>query len=171
MQSMDLFSRLSVAVGVFRDAPAAREVTVLFARAVRSRGKPRHVVTDRGHPFRSRLFVGYLKRLGIRHRYGAVARPQSVATIDRFFRSVQDEFLRGWMIALPRAALQRRLLRYVEWFSRHRPHQGVCGRTPWDVWSGRVRRRRVEPDRIVGLKFHEFGGDSSLPVYRLVEAA
>lgn len=53
--------------------------------------------------------------------------------------------------------------------SRHRPHQGLDGRTPDEVFSG--RRRKKPSGKLLDLSLGHLSGDARLPVYRRKLAA
>jgi len=103
--------------------------------------------------------------------HGAVGRPQAVAAIDRWSQTIQYEYLEPWMLFLSIPALQRRLDRFCAYASRHRPHQGLDGRSPEEVHRGKPLRHPVPLARVAGLERSSFRNDTRLPVYRLVRAA
>lgn len=137
-----------------------------YPQAIRKHGKPRCIVTDQGVQFTSRRFTRLLVSRRVGRRFGAVARPQSVARIDRFWKSMKTELgmrLSPW---LPLEAIQRKLSFYETWFNSERPHEGLALRTPDEVWSG----RRVKPKRRVQrgvLEVRLVGDDPGLPTLRL----
>ena len=132
-------------------------------------GRPRYVISDRGTQFTARIFKRHLRRQKIRRRYGAVGKWQSVAVIDRFFGALKAEYAKRWMLFLPTGRIEDHLKRYVLWHGRHRPHQGLGGRTPDEVFF--ARRNRVPRERIRGLRLTHLAGDRRLPVYQRVVAA
>jgi hypothetical protein len=69
------------------------------------------------------------------------------------------------MMLLPAAVINTALSRYVEWHGCHRPHQGLGGSTPDEVFHRRRRRRRGA-DELRDLKLTHLDGDARLPVYR-----
>ena len=105
----------------------------------------------------------------IRRRYGAVGKWQGVAVIDRFFGALKAEYAKRWMLFLPTRRIEEHLKRYVLWHGRHRPHQGLGGRTPDEVFF--ARRNRVPRETIRGLRLTHLAGDRRLPVYQRGVAA
>jgi transposase InsO family protein len=168
---LDLYSRMPIALVAFPSPPTAAQVRSVLRRAFLQFGTPGHVVTDHGPPFPARRLTRFLKGHGVRRRYGAVARPQSVAAIDRWSQTIQSEYLTPWILLLPIRSLQRHLDFFAEYASRHRPHQGLGGRAPGEVHRGRKRRRVVALETVIGLERRAFDGDPRLPVYRLLLAA
>jgi putative transposase len=145
----DQHSRRAVGFAVFRQVPKARDVITLLRRAVRTTGAtPRHVLTDRGRQFRCGEFRRWCRGRGIRPRYGAVGRPGSIALVERLIRSLKDECTRRLLMPMRLRSLRRELALYAHWYNHHRPHQGLGGRTPDEVYFGRRpanERPRHEP--------------------------
>lgn len=100
----------------------------------------------------------FLKRCGIRRRYGAVGKWQAVAVIDRFFGSLKREYATRWLLLVPLKQINASLERYSTSYARHRPHQGLQGLTPDEVFYDR-RRRSVTENRIKGLRLVHSAGD------------
>jgi hypothetical protein len=95
--------------------------------------------------------------------------------IERFFLSLKDEWLRRILIPLDRDAMQRDLSCYFDWFARQRPHQGLDGRTPQEVYDGvpvvareKLKASEVPRSQLV-VSFHE--GRKQLPIVELRQAA
>jgi hypothetical protein len=79
--------------------------------------------------FRASTAIGVAGR-GIKPRFGAIGKKGSIAVIERFIRSLKDEWLRRILVpfALPR--MQAELARYQYWYNEHRPHSTLQGMTP-----------------------------------------
>ncbi len=167
---IDVFSRKVLAIGVVRSEPKAAFAVRLLREAVGAAGVPGWVVTDRGSQFTSLAFARALRRRGIRRRYGAVGQSGSIALIERFWRSMKDEYARGLFLYRPLRSIEADLARYAEWFNAERVHQGLAHRTPDEVYA--KRRRRLGPiPRYVALHVHYLADDRALPVLRLRRAA
>jgi putative transposase len=166
---VDVFSRKVLAIRAWARTPTGRDVRMLLRGALDLWQAPRYLVTDRGCQFIEGSVSRLLRRCGVRRRYGAVARWQSVAVIDRFFESLKHEYASRWMVLLPLRRVNDALHRYTEWFSRHRPHQGLDGATPDEVYFR--RRRGLRAGRLRDVKLTYWRGDPKLPVYRRVLAA
>jgi putative transposase len=163
---VDAFSRRVLAMRACRGEPDEAFACRLAAEAIRRYGKPRWIVTDQGTQFTSARFTRFLAPHRIRRRFGAVASSQSVATIERFWKSLKSEFgdrLSPW---LPLATIERRLSFYRFWFNSERVHAGLRFRTPDNIWLGRAVRPRYRRTRAI-LAVRMVGGDPSLPVLRL----
>ncbi|MGQ0615289.1 MAG: hypothetical protein ACT4PV_16275 [Planctomycetaceae bacterium] len=83
---------------------------------------------------------------------------------------MKEEYARGFFLYSPPRTIERKLLGYVTWFDRERPHQGIGLRTPDEAHFGKRRRRFRTPSRaILAVRF--LGGDRELPTLRLRRVA
>ena len=146
---LDVFSRMPLAARVFFAEPSGRDVARLFAAAARRFGPPRHSVSDQGAQFTSSALKRALARLGVRHRYGAIGRSGSIAIIERFFRTLKTIARLRSNPPLLRADLERRLTVAFDYYAWLRPHQGLAGATPVEVYLGKnpARLAAVTPPR------------------------
>ena len=133
---LDVFSRMPLAARVFYSEPSGRDMARLFAAAARRFGPPRHSVSDQGPQFRSEAFRQALGRRAVRHRYGAIGKSGSIALIERFFRNLKTLVQTRARPPLLRADLERRLAGAFDYYARWRPHQGLGGATPAEVFLG-----------------------------------
>lgn len=164
--ALDLHSRRVMGIRLWRRAPTSVMVSTMLRRAFHRHGRPRHLVTDRGGQFTARRFRRTLRRHRVRHRYGAVRSSLSVSVMERFWRTFKQERGSALWLFLPISTLQRRALSYVQWYNRHRPHGGLGGATPDEVYSGRKAVPPVVPRR-ARLVARHLDGDRDLPIYRL----
>ena len=76
---------------------------------------------------------------------GRASESGSIATIERFLRSLKGEMLRRLVIVpLRLSAMHREVTVYTYWYNQHRPHSALGGRTPAEVRDGaRARCERV----------------------------
>ena len=111
--------------------------------------KPKYLITDKGKQFDCPAFVDtWCDSHGITPRFGAVGKYGSIAVIERFNRTLKYEglFLITIPFALDRMREEVRLI--VEHYNRFRPHQGLTGRTPDEVYFDRepaIEKPRWEP--------------------------
>jgi putative transposase len=167
---IDAFSRRVLAIGFLRGAPHARFATALLRRAIARQGPPTWLVSDKDRALRNRIVNALLRRHGARRRYGRVGRKGSIAIIERFWRSLKQEYANGLFLYRSRAASETRLRRYARWHNRERPHQGLRQRTPDEVYRGRrPRTARAVTSGTLCLRFLD--GDRRLPILRLTSAA
>jgi transposase InsO family protein len=133
---LDACSRLPLASTLRLAVPSAAVVTSLLDRAIRTHGRPKHLVVDRGAQFTDRGFKEFVERQSIKMRHGAVGQTHSLGLIDRFFRTVKDTLsllpLRPWC----RKDIERKLQLVLLHYSYLRPHTSLGGFTPIEVYYG-----------------------------------
>jgi len=90
----------------------------------------REVLTDNGSCYRSRAFATALGP-HIKHRFTKPYRPQTNGKVERFNRTLAQE----WAYAATYASEEARAATYDAWlhhYNHHRPHTGIGGQTPSD---------------------------------------
>jgi transposase InsO family protein len=146
---IDHFSRAVVGFAVFRDRPTSGDIQRLLDRAIRNGGcAPRGIISDKGRQFWCDSFKQWCGRRAIRPRFGAVGKQGSIATVERFIRSMKNECTRLIRVPLRIEAMRHELGAYATWFNEHRPNQALDGRTPREVHAGTQpanARPRFEP--------------------------
>ena len=103
-------------------------------------GTPDIFNSDQGSQFTSEAFTQRLTDAGVRISMDGRGRALDNVFIERLWRSVKYEevYLRGYaMLAEARAGLAR----YFAWYNWQRPHQGLDGRTPAEVYGPGARGR------------------------------
>ena len=95
--------------------------------------------------------------------------------IKRFFLSLKDEWLRCIFIPIDRNTMRREVSLYLNWHAEHRPHQGLDGRTPQEVYDrqpaveqAKLKAKEVPQSELI-VRFH--GGRRQLPIVELRQAA
>jgi len=102
---------------------------------MRQHGRPRHFVSDQGSQFTAAVFRETLGALGIRQRFGAIGQYGSIAVIERFWRTLKGLLgVRLWP-PLSKAHLVARTELALAYYSDYRPHQGLGGATPAEVYN------------------------------------
>ena len=133
---IDDHSRFVVCAGVMARA-TSRAVCAHFASAMRRHGVPQEVLTDNGKVFTGRfgikdvevLFDRICRENGIDHLLTAPRRPTTTGKIERFHRTLRQEFLLGRLFTdLPTA--QAELDRWVQSYNAERPHSALSMATP-----------------------------------------
>jgi putative transposase len=132
----DGFSRMPVALRVFRSEPTAEDMARLVAMARRRHGPPRHVISDCGGQFEADAFERALESCGIPHRFGAVGAKGSIALIERFWRTLKLPLRLPLFRPLCQIDLEERLAYAVLHYTFYRPHQALQGMTPAEVFFG-----------------------------------
>jgi transposase InsO family protein len=192
----DHFSRYPIERRVFRTNPTADEIVELLDSAVRSAGRPpKHLISDKGSQFwwgggPSAAYGAWCKRHGVKPRFGAVGKKGSIAVLERFWRSMKDECTRRIIVPCGIDAMYFELDAYIRWYRVWRPHTGLGGATPEEVYRGRpvapvvrletrprypIRQARGSPrtDRVqdVRLRVTYLEGCRHLPCIELERAA
>jgi transposase InsO family protein len=142
---IDHFSRVVVGFAVFRDRPTSGEIQRFLDRAIRNAGcMPRYIITDKGRQFWCDSFRQWCHRRAIRPRFGAVGKQGSIATVERFIRSMKNECTRRIRSSLQLQSMRCELGAYAIWYNEHRPNQALRGRTPSEVHV-KIRPANVGP--------------------------
>jgi transposase InsO family protein len=109
---------------------------------------PRHLITDRGTLFTARSFRRGCRRAGIRQRFGAIGEHGSIALVERCIRTLKEEGVRRWLVPIRWRTLVQELSFFADRYNGQRPHAGLAGATPDEIYFGRLpahHRPRFEP--------------------------
>jgi putative transposase len=140
---LDLFSRFPLAFGVFRKEQTAEQVVDVLDRAIRRHGRPGHFVSDQGSQFTADLFRERLEVLSIGQRFGAIGEYGSIAVIERLWRTLKGLLVVTLWPPLPAAHLAARVELALAYYSDFRPHQGLSGATPAEVYRGETPKAQL----------------------------
>jgi transposase InsO family protein len=141
---LDACSRLPLAHRLRLTRPSAAVVVGVLREAVRTHGRPRHLVVDQGSQFTAKEYRRFTKAQGIRIRCGGVGETHSLGLIDRFFRTVKDSLSLGTRRPWNTGALKRRLAVALVHYAYVRPHASLEGMTPIEVYYG-IRGHLPQP--------------------------
>jgi transposase InsO family protein len=134
---LDVYSRMPLATRLCDTEPSAEDMAALVQQAVTARRpQGRHIVTDHGPQFTAGVFRRMVARLGLRQRLGAIGRTGSIALIERLWRSLKTTVRLAEQPALSRKDLAGRITRGLRYYAYLRPHQGLAGATPAEVYFG-----------------------------------
>lgn len=87
------------------------------------------VMTDNGPAYRSHAFADALQVAGIRHRRTKAYRPQTNGKVERYQRTLRDEW--GYARAYASESSRRKALpRWLHVYNHHRPHTALGGKPP-----------------------------------------
>jgi transposase InsO family protein len=147
LTGIDDHSRFIVCAGVMARA-TLRPVCAHLASALERYGVPEEILTDNGKVFTNRfgkgdaetLFDRICRENGIAHRLTAPRHPTTTGKIERFHRTLREEFLTGRLFS-SLAAAQREIDLFVEDYNTRRPHQGI----QLDYPATRFYRREESP--------------------------
>lgn len=100
---------------------------IQFSEALTDNGPefgPKQSKKKEEHPF-ERLLI----EMGIKHRYTAPYRPQTNGKVERFWRTMNDDLINGTYFETV-DHFKEELYRYLLYYNKLRPHQGINGETP-----------------------------------------
>jgi transposase InsO family protein len=141
LTGIDDHSRYVVCAGVMARA-TSRAVCRHFAEAMRRHGVPQEVLTDNGKVFTGRfgakdvevLFDRICRENGIDHLLTAPRRPTTTGKIERFHRTMRQEFLTGQVFD-DLAGAQQELDAWIASYNTQRPHSALDMATPADRFT------------------------------------
>jgi transposase InsO family protein len=133
---------------VFFKEPTANEMAGIIQAASKKHGLPKHFISDQGSQFTSLLFreILILIRRGIKQRFRAIGKTASIAIIERFWRTMKEMLLLRLRPPLSTHDLWRRLEVGLVYYALWKPHQGLSGATPGEMYYGR-RPAHIEAKR------------------------
>ena len=92
------------------------------------------------------MIVRMLRSLGVRGRFGAIGQSGSIAIIERLWRTLKEMLELQFLPPLSRAHLEERMGLGLMYYAYLRPHQGLDGAMPAEVYFG-GRPVRQSPGR------------------------
>jgi len=142
---VDDYSRYMVGLELFR-SQTADQVIEVYRRAVGEYGVPKEVLTDRGRQYTNwRGTTRFERELGkdrVKHIRSQAHHPMTLGKIERFWKTVYEEFLvRAQFGSFEEA--QERIRHWVRYYNHKRPHQGIGGLYPADRYfeiQGELRK-------------------------------
>jgi transposase InsO family protein len=123
-----------------------------FERGIAAYGAPTEVLTDNGRQYtvwRGKTeFEELLARLGVQHIRSRPQHPQTLGKVERFWKTLWDEFL-GRTVFAHVVDAQRRLDHFISHYNFQRPHQALDGLVPADRFFKAAAHVRAEIERAV----------------------
>ncbi len=131
---IDDYSRYVVGLELYR-SQTADQVLEVYRRAVGEYGVPKEVLTDRGRQYTTwRGSTRFERELGkdrVRHIKSQPHHPMTLGKIERFWKTIYEEFLvRAQFGSFEEA--KERIRQWVQYYNHKRPHQGIGGLCPAD---------------------------------------
>jgi transposase InsO family protein len=131
---MDDYSRYLVSWAMAHHQKASLVIEAL-ERGIAEYGEPREVLTDQGRQYAAwrgkTEFQELLRRRGIEHCKSRPQHPETLGKIERFWKTLWEEFLRKTVFADFADGL-RRIALFVQHYNFQRTHQGIDGLVPAD---------------------------------------
>jgi transposase InsO family protein len=156
LTGIDDHSRFVVCAGVMARA-TSRAVCTHFAQAMRRHGVPQEALTDNGKVFTGRfgakdtevLFDRICRENGIDHLLTAPRRPTTTGKIERFHRTMRQEYLTGRVFG-DLATAQDELDAWVASYNTQRPHSALDMATPADRFTVTDPGRPADTSALLG---------------------
>jgi transposase InsO family protein len=131
---MDDYSRSLTCLGLYR-SQTAEHVLETYRRAVAEYGVPREMLTDNGRQYtnwrgKSR-FEREMQKDRVKHIRSRPHHPMTLGKIERFWKSILNEFLQRVQFDSFEQAVERTAF-WVKYYNHKRPHQGIGGLCPAD---------------------------------------
>ena len=131
---IDDYSRYMVGLELYR-TQTADQVLEVYRRGIGEYGVPKEMLTDRGRQYTSwRGSTRFERELGkdrIRHIKSQAHHPMTLGKIERFWKTIYEEFLvRAQFMSFEEA--RERIRNWVQYYNHKRPHQGIGGLCPAD---------------------------------------
>ena len=131
---IDDYSRYVVGLELYR-SQTADQVLEVYRRAIGEYGVPKEMLTDRGRQYTTwRGSTRFERELGkdrIRHIKSQAHHPMTLGKIERFWKTIYEEFLvRAQFVSFEEA--RERIRNWVQYYNHKRPHQGIGGLCPAD---------------------------------------
>ena len=131
---IDDYSRYVVGLELYR-TQTADQVLEVYRRAIGEYGVPKEMLTDRGRQYTnwrgSTRFERDLGKDRVRHIKSQAHHPMTLGKIERFWKTIYEEFLvRAQFVSFEEA--RERIRHWVQYYNHKRPHQGIGGLCPAD---------------------------------------
>jgi transposase InsO family protein len=161
LTGIDDHSRFVVCAGLMLRA-TSRAVCSHFAEAMRRHGVPQEILTDNGKVFTGRfglrdtevLFDRICRENGIDHLLTAPRHPTTTGKIERFHRTLRQEFLTGRVFEDLQSG-QDELDRWVCSYNTERPHSALGMATPESRFSTAEAGRPADASALLGERTGE----------------
>jgi transposase InsO family protein len=131
---IDDYSRYVVGLELYR-SQTSDQVLEVYRRAIGEYGVPKEMLTDRGRQYTNwRGSTRFERELGkdrVRHIKSQAHHPMTLGKIERFWKTIYEEFLvRAQFGSFEEAG--ERIRQWVQYYNHKRPHQGIGGLCPAD---------------------------------------
>jgi len=131
---MDDYSRYITSIGLYRSQTAAH-VLETYRRGIAEYGVPKEMLTDNGRQYTNwrgkTRFEKEMKKDRVKHIRSRPHHPMTLGKIERFWKSIQNEFLQRAQFDSFDQAVSRTNF-WVSYYNHKRPHQGIGSLCPAD---------------------------------------
>lgn len=143
---IDDFSRYIVGCSIYKHVPSVDDVIDLLEETIASYGKPEQILTDHGSQFCANrnsdrspgvsTFDLWCYEKGIDHILAGVRKPTTDGKVERWHRTLDEEFLR----CVEPSKIKEKLKEFLDWYNDERIHFGFVEIKRED---GSIKRRRI----------------------------
>lgn len=166
---IDDYSRYITGLGVYR-GQTAENLLEIYRRAVSEHGRPKEMLTDNGRQYvawhgKTRFQVA-LARDRVAHIRSAPHHPQTLGKIERFWKTIWEEFLERARFETFEEAVER-IGYWVQHYNHRRPHQGIEGLCPADRYfslQGEMKKT-IEKNIATNVEEMALRGKPKTPFY------
>jgi transposase InsO family protein len=74
----------------------------------------------------------FFQEMELKHRKIRPYRPQTNGKVERFWRTVEEDFVEGTVFGT-QTELEEELFKYMIYYNEYRPHQGINGKKPAEL--------------------------------------
>ncbi len=131
---LDDYSRYITSLSLYRSQTAAH-VLETYRRGIAEYGVPREMLTDNGRQYTNwrgkTRFEREMKKDRVKHIRSRPHHPMTLGKIERFWKSIQNEFLFRAQFDSFEQAVERTAF-WIKYYNYKRPHQGIGGLCPAD---------------------------------------
>jgi transposase InsO family protein len=131
---LDDYSRYITSLGLYRSQTAAH-VLETYRRGIAEYGVPREMLTDNGRQYTNwrgkTRFEREMKKDRVKHIRSRPHHPMTLGKIERFWKSIQNEFLFRAQFDSFEQAVERTAF-WIKYYNYKRPHQGIGSLCPAD---------------------------------------
>ena len=166
---IDDHSRYITGLGLYR-SQTAENVMEVYRRGTGEYGVPKEMLTDNGRQYTNwrgkTRFENEMQKDRVHHFRSQPHHPQTLGKIERFWKTIWEEFLSRAQFDTFEAARER-IAWWVKYYNHQRPHQGIEGLCPADRFFsiqkelGEVMKKGMESN----LKELALRGKPQEPVY------
>ncbi len=131
---LDDYSRYITSLSLYRSQTAAHVIET-YRRGIVEYGVPREMLTDNGRQYTNwrgkTRFEREMKKDRVKHIRSRPHHPMTLGKIERFWKSIQNEFLFRAQFDSFEQAVERTAF-WIKYYNYKRPHQGIGGLCPAD---------------------------------------
>lgn len=159
---IDIFTRFAFVRKV--PSPSSKQVTLVFQEFQQDYHHPIHTIqTDNGSEF-LKTFHHYLEDQSIKHIFIYPNSPKLNGVVERFNRTVQEEFInRSDEIYYDQEKFEQKLSKYLYWYNYRRPHSSLGYQSPMQFINSNIPKCPwpVQEQEIIAISKYNMPHDHS----------